>query len=143
MSIVILGVLLFAFLLYRRYLEPNLTKISEQYQYDNFSVEAYLKIVGLQDTLWGKRLIRASVTGDFQPGEINDAAYWATCACGEQDPRIPRHKNGCPVDDRLASYGCDFYEAVRNRQYMEAAKCLVCIEQISSTILAKETGKFA
>lgn len=110
---------------------------------------------GLQKTVWGKRILAAEKRGKFTPEESALAKNWQTCACGEQDPRIPRQTEEspgsirwdmCPVDDRLSKLGSQFDQNVRHGQYApegipQAAKTLVRIESRSAGILLQEQKK--
>jgi hypothetical protein len=80
---------------------------------------------------------------DCQPAftyEDKEAASdWVTCACGEQDARIPREPglSRRPADDALADLGMDFYAAVIRQDPFEARAVLVKIEHRVAEILAE------
>lgn len=42
------------------------------------------------------------------------AGSWVTCACGNQDARLPRHPNGTPLDFKLLNLGLDFATFIDN-----------------------------
>jgi hypothetical protein len=59
------------------------------------------------------------------------AAKWPTCACGEQDSRIPRSRDGSPKDTILEQLGQKFNQAIwqRNTRFAE-----ITLEQIESRV---------
>jgi len=97
---------------------------------------------GLQDSHWGKRIIKAEERGYFYVIDTREAQKWQTCACGKQDPRIPRRDSkyegrvGAPVDAELLDLGLDFFGAVDSQLFMQSAEVLVEIEKRASEILA-------
>ena len=66
-----------------------------------------LEEAGLSETPWGKVIIQAE-EGGFTGKQQIIASQWTTCACGKQDPRIPRDDKGTPVDAYLARLGISF-----------------------------------
>lgn len=75
------------------------------------------------------------------------SADWVTCACGKQDPRIPRHEAGAPKDALLSTLGVEFCGAIgalRMNRYRErhhefvnkAINCLQRIERRAKEVLA-------
>ncbi len=94
------------------------------------------------DLNWHDRIQRAIKNGGrFLPDDITRACDWCTCACGEQDPRIPRLKDGSPIDDEMWNHGEAFANAVNankpeKAQYLlgeiEARGEIVVIGQVES-----------
>lgn len=74
--------------------------------------------------------------GGFTRGDWDKATEWTTCACGRQDPRIPRKSNGAPVDGLLGCLGVKFTGAVTNSLPDEAERILGLIESRSRQILS-------
>lgn len=68
------------------------------------------------------------------------AGDWQTCACGEQDPRIPRGHWGGPLDDTLDELGMQFYRAVTTDSTNLATRTLLAIEKRAAEVLA-QVGK--
>jgi len=90
---------------------------------------------------WAKRIEAARAKGTFAPEDRELANDWVTCACGEQDSRIPRYNNtyfpsGQPRDRELANHGFEFLVAVNHNKSDDAAKVLDKIEIRSAQILA-------
>jgi hypothetical protein len=93
---------------------------------------------------WHERIERARVNaGRFQSEDLELARSWTTCACGEQDPRIPRHSHdddwseGEPLDVRLSVYGLDFLHAVRANDPNRAETVLRSIERRAAQVIAE------
>ena len=80
----------------------------------------------------------------FTEKEIKKSGNWTTCACGHQDPRIPRHgpdsyeEEGFPLDDNLSSLGYDFFMAVQDQNPELAAVKLLQIEARAAIVLQRE-----
>jgi len=91
----------------------------------------------LHATHWGRRIITAEELQGTTPADISDSGEWTTCACGKQNPRIPRTKLGCPIDKYLEELGTAFYEHVCAHRFLEAAETLIAIEQRAAELLAK------
>ena len=74
----------------------------------------------------------------------HDAFVWITCACGEQDKRIPRDPDGRPKDDLLEDLGGQFYtnwlDIKDERSTAEARATLAAIERRAAEILAEVTA---
>ena len=87
---------------------------------------------------WWQRIDQAEQEGGFTSEDIWMAADWVTCACGEQDSRIPRNL-GAPEDDVLYHLGGIFAVAVDNHNFAEARETLAAIEKRSAEILAEVT----
>jgi hypothetical protein len=103
----------------------------------------YLVKTGLSRKYWGRKIIAAEKIGYFPQLDVNEAAQWTTCACGRQDPRIPRvidvaGELAGPKDKKLATAGMDFYIAVREHDFWEAAYVLNTIESRARVVLQKE-----
>lgn len=64
------------------------------------------------------------------------AASWITCACGRQDPAIPRNYRGEPRDNRLLVLGNAFLDLINLGLWPLASKTLDRIEKRSAEILA-------
>jgi hypothetical protein len=91
----------------------------------------------LHATHWGQRIIRAEETGAFTGRDASESGEWTTCACGKQDPRIPRYYDGEPHDGGLMLYGMRFVDYVSANQYTEAADTLIAIEHRAAELLAE------
>ncbi len=93
----------------------------------------------LHNSHWGKRIIKAERVGGFTFADKLDAHNWTTCACGKQDPRIPRHTDirvkNMLIDNTLTNLGVRFYADVKEGKYLESANTLIGIEQRSIEIL--------
>lgn len=88
---------------------------------------------------WAKRIKAARIAGEFTYNDRHLADSWVTCACGEQDSRIPMNSNLSgkePLDQELFDYGLDFYKAVSGNIPDKAAEILSKIEVRATQILA-------
>jgi hypothetical protein len=88
---------------------------------------------------WHERISAARVAEfGFRPADVKAAQTWVTCACGEQDPRIPRNKEAGyrPKDTILYDLGLDFFDAVNANHCDDADLILMQIEHRSAEILA-------
>ena len=86
---------------------------------------------------WWKRIEKAEARGCFTEYDIEAARDWVTCACGEQDPRIPRWPGyEVPKDPYLKRFGELFYEAVQRGTPDEARGILAKIERRATEVLA-------
>ena len=97
--------------------------------------EKILNENNLQYTYWGDRIIKAEERGYFTLTDAKKAGSWTTCACGKQDPRIPRHDDGDPVDAYLSGYGSRFMSDVINNHFFDAASTLIAIEKRAVVLL--------
>lgn len=92
---------------------------------------------------WHQRIAAARERGTFLARDTKLAGDWATCACGEQDPRIPRYAalddSPAPLDDELENLGLDFLTAVEENSFDEAESVLARIEHRATEILAEAT----
>ena len=61
---------------------------------------------------WHERIELARNSLGFHKADCFLAQHWVTCACGEQDSRIPRDGEKAPLDAQLRSLGSDFSAAV-------------------------------
>lgn len=103
------------------------------------TAKSLLVEAGLDETLWGKRIIQIEETG-IAPFEWQcDANGWQTCACGWQDKRIPRDEDGCPLDGLLKWDGRNFPIYLLT-DIVEAARCLIRIEKRAAEVLKEVCG---
>lgn len=105
----------------------------------------------LSRTFWGKRIVKAEKEGGFTANDRREAIQWTTCACGKQDPRVPRIKEsadythprkwvseGEPEDYWLSRWGGAFHDdAVKENDYSLASDLLIKIERRAAKIVAK------
>lgn len=85
----------------------------------------------LQDTFWGRRIIKSAKHSGFRSFDKHGASYWPTCACGEMYARktFERAKiTGEPVDNMLFILGQKFEKAVKDDLVIKSAMLLVEIE---------------
>lgn len=74
----------------------------------------------------------------FTVEQSGRAGNWTTCACGNQDSRIPRNRPcGDPIDWRLEHLGRQFSWAVNGDAPTEAASILRKIERRAAEVLAE------
>lgn len=79
----------------------------------------------------------------FLRRDIKKSQSWVTCACGKQDPRIPREPRNeywdgyAPKDKKLYSAGVMFFESLEKQNPAAALKVLGLIERRSALILKK------
>ena len=99
-------------------------------------VKAKLLLIAasLDETIWGKRIIRAEKRGYFTTSDNGEARNWNTCACGKQDKRLLSY--GKPKDFWLYHWGCVFSDQVGTDHPLGAAKTLIKIEKRAAKILA-------
>ena len=114
--------------------------------------EEYLRGIRLADSVWGERIVEAALRGRFTNDDIQEAGGWVTCACGkvgapikrieERDLETPteQHLIGSPVDKELAELGSEFYECVKQDDFLGAATSLGRIE-LRASKLAEAVGK--
>ena len=88
-----------------------------------------------KDTFWDLRIRAAEARGSFTEDDRRRATDWVTCACGQQDPRIPRYESGGPVDEQLDTFGLDFAMAVRADNMAGARSLLAKIESRARAVL--------
>lgn len=100
-----------------------------------------------------ERFDNARARGFFMPEEVQAASDWTTCACGQQDPRIPRGRNAdyldvmdkpvwlpeAPKDRRLFLLGQEFYNVVGRGDVEGAEEILDAIERRSAIVLRHAT----
>lgn len=85
---------------------------------------------------WWEAIDAAEKRGGFTEEDVERAEGWVDCACGKQDPRIPRHHGLAPKDYRLATLGVHFYDAVDGNLYEEARRILLAIEKRAAEVIA-------
>lgn len=98
---------------------------------------------------WAQRIDEAEQRDEFTEDDLELAGHWVTCACGEQDPRIPRGDIGKPLDEKLSKLGQEFFECIimditpsgcdednPPSQYVAARHVLAKIEQRAAEVLA-------
>lgn len=68
--------------------------------------------MNIEETHWGKRILKALEMGNFTHADRLDSSKWITCACGKVDADIPRFMKadlpsmiGQPHDDELFELG--------------------------------------
>ena len=93
---------------------------------------------GLDKTFWGRRITLADKGKGFSKNDVERSGSWTTCACGKQDPNLPRWENGEPQDALLAQIGVHFDLHVMGHNPLGAATTLVQIEQRVREILEFE-----
>lgn len=97
-----------------------------------------------QSITWWHRIGDAILNDGFTDVDKHMAASWVTCACGEQDARIPRDEvDGEPLDADLAELGYRFYMCVEDDRYAEAFATLAAIEQRAATLLGEPVSSLA
>tara|TARA_R110000782_G_scaffold21033_5_gene56748 strand:+ start:3229 stop:3591 length:363 start_codon:yes stop_codon:yes gene_type:complete len=109
---------------------------------------------GLDQSVWGLRIIAAEKLGHFNYAIDDLSGYWMSCACGELDDHIKRHADSSPIDETLYKVGLEFAEWIDadfdedyvvlcngiQNQFHGAAVSLVAIEKRSIELL-KESLK--
>ena len=95
-----------------------------------------LESAGLEESVWGQRIIQAENRNGFTFINRMNAHCWQTCACGQQDPRL-HGENGAPFDRLHIKLGKAFSEAVEADDFLEAALTLINIERRSIELLAQ------
>ncbi len=86
----------------------------------------------------------------FTESQKDKAENWVTCACGKQDPRIPRegddagrknrlrvHADWEPEDAKLSRLGGYFADYVYSNRPQRALECLLAIEKRAAVVLAR------
>lgn len=86
---------------------------------------------------WITRIKEARERGEFTLRDRDLAENWPDCACGEQDPRIPRYEDGEPDDEILTRLGTAFCRFVDRNAFDGAEDALLRIELRSSHLLAE------
>lgn len=89
---------------------------------------------------WHERIERAKMFGGFTREDVDLSLNWTTCACGEQDPRIPRRKDGTPWDDDLTIYGAMFHDFVKTNRMDLAERMLEDIERQAVKVIEEWIG---
>lgn len=98
--------------------------------------KALLTEHNLHNTVWGRIIIAAEERSYFTDEDSDKAGDWTTCACGEQDPLIPRCHNGCPLDEDLRDLGCYFLDYINDDAFLAAVKTLIAIEKRAGEVMA-------
>lgn len=71
----------------------------------------------------------------FTRGEQIAARSWPDCACGVQDERIPRDRDGEPRDEYLSTFGAEFSMAISSQDLPYAIRCMTQIELHAARVL--------
>ena len=67
---------------------------------------------------------------------VRKASDWTTCACGNQDARIPRHdETGSPIDLQLRELGIRFYTRIDHEKWETAKLILDQIEERAGKVM--------
>jgi hypothetical protein len=104
------------------------------------SAKEILEEANLQDTFWGRIIVKAELRGvGFAPHWVALAGSWTTCACGKVTANIPRDRIGSPRDYVLNQLGISFYSAICYNNYYEAASNLVAIEKRALIVAAQNS----
>ena len=92
---------------------------------------------------WGQRIDIAEKNGlkGFDLEDEQDAGSWPDCACGEQDPRIPRYHEGVPRDRLLTVLGSRFHLAVKFDDFSEARWSLARIEARAAELILEQADR--
>ena len=93
----------------------------------------------LDATYWGKKIIAAEKRGHATDLELRMSRSWTTCACGKQDPRIPRMCSSfaAPEDMELFHLGSRFPDLLLHRCWWSAAETLIAIERRACEIISE------
>lgn len=102
---------------------------------ESTSAEKLLQDAGLHESHWGHRIILAEEEGSFTESDLYESQRWTTCACGKQDPRIPRVGGIEPKDDALRTLGLRFFDHVHGQDFLSAAMCVIAIERRARKVL--------
>lgn len=87
-----------------------------------------LKQAGLDDSRWGKRIIKAEQAGKFTASDRTAVSDWVTCACGNTGSPVETAPNGEPRDWHLREFGVALSFAVDEDNPRAAADALIDIE---------------
>lgn len=87
---------------------------------------------------WTEAIDAAEKRGGFTEEDKDNAREWPTCACGQQDERIPREEYGSPKDQQLAGDGVSFDQAVWFDDLDLAREVMGRIEARAAVVLAKQ-----
>lgn len=146
---------------------PELLPMEEHPVFPSFANKTAKEILvfhNLNESHWGKRIIRAENIGEFTTKDRNDSSSWVTCACGKKgnliewklfDQEDPLSEDliefedfddtnlaVVPKDSILEEWGRKFWQAVSHGTlvdkpdgvFIDAAKALVNIEHRVSFI---------
>lgn len=103
------------------------------------TAKSLLVEAGLDETLWGKRIIQIERTGELPFEWRDESESWQTCACGRQDERIPRGWRDAPLDEQLRRDG-GWFPYYLLTDIVEAARCLIRIEKRAAEVLKEVCG---
>lgn len=90
---------------------------------------------------WRTRIALAKQRGFFNKADYRDASSWPDCACGEQNPFIPRKADGEPLDPELRELGVAFALAVKDNDFKGARTALEAVEVRAQVVI--DTAKDA
>lgn len=103
-------------------------------------MSTYAEVQGKRAFDWNRFLERA-ILGRLSHEEyacaVLLASSWVTCACGNQCSKIPRFREGTPIDNELRNLGHYFYSAVDNKDWPHAKTILEQIERRSDELLGE------
>lgn len=92
----------------------------------------------MSESPWFARIATAREKGGFFTEEdFARAMDWVTCACGEQDPAIPRGDLNEPLDKDLFDLGDMFSTAIKNDAINHAESILQAIQARAAIVLAE------
>jgi hypothetical protein len=101
----------------------------------------FLATANVSNTVWTKRIIEAETNGGFTENEKTVTDNWDACVVGTaefQNFEIELYnEDGKVLDEKLWLYGTEFNIAVKNDEYLDAARWLG-ETQTRATELAKE-----
>jgi hypothetical protein len=97
---------------------------------------ADLRAAGLEESVWGQRILSAAAKGKFTDTDRRDSGRWVTCACGCVTLDIPRRQSGAPNDLKLLTLGVSFPENVYKNKFLWAATDLIKIEQRATWLVS-------
>lgn len=86
---------------------------------------------------WPIRIENARDRGEFSEDDKILCSDWVTCACGQQDARIPRDKVGQPLDRILVKLGMRFTQAVDINYFTMAESVLARIEDRAIEVIRR------
>ena len=90
---------------------------------------------------WAERIDEAEERGYFTEEDCELAIKWPTCACGEQDARIPRDEDGTPKDADLLWMGSTFAAQVAIGYFQDARETMARIESRAVVLLQRMAPK--
>ena len=90
---------------------------------------------------WNDFLNKKVITEEEWWEATGFSSRWVTCACGNQCRTIPRFHSGMPIDNELSTLGCDFNDAILERNIIKARRILENIEKRSAELIAEINQK--